>query len=401
MVGLASRQLRHYRVRTLLAVLGVAVAVLLVVMLGGLGHGMLTTGDEAIAWIDYDLWATSGPVTLAPGGVGSVANPVHDAHRLSRDLETHDSVRDAQPYAFQTVYVSPDDQGFNTIVGVGVGGNASQIHVGHGHGFNHSDVHYANGTYVGPMTHAIIVDERTAEQYNLSVGDTLHAGATLAAAREHEFTVVGITRSFQTFLGVPTVTMHLSELQEVSGATGTDRASLIALALEPNAEPAVVQRDLERTYSNLAVRTNDQQVQDIIGGHTTVIAGAVTLVVLAVVVGVLLVVNVLTLLVYQQRKQLAALKASGVSGSTLLGIVTVQGALTGLLGGVVGLAVTPLAVVLLNDAVGQVTGFSKLIKTPWWLLAAGLCLALTMGVLGASLAGWRVARLSPLEHLRQ
>lgn len=401
-LGVASAQLRHYRVRTVLAALGVAVAVLLVVMLGGLGYGMLTTGDEAITWIDYDLWVTGGPVAFAPGAVGSVENPVHDAHALSRDLETHGdgAVRDAQPLAFQTVYVSPDGEEFDTIVGVGVGGNASRIGITRGRSFNQTDVHYANGTYDGPMTHELIVDEQTAERYNLSVGDTLHVGATLAAAREHEFTVVGTSRTFQTFLGVPTVTMHLSELQEVSGTTRTDPASLIALALDPDADTAAVQRDLDGAYPDLDVRTNDQQVQAIIGGHGTVIAGAVTLVVLAVVVGVVLVVNVLALLVYQQREQLAALKASGVADRTLVGTVTIQGALIGILGGIVGLAATPLAVHLVNDAVGQVTGFSNLITTPAWLLAAGFCLAIAMGIVGASVAGWRVTRLSPLDHLQ-
>lgn len=398
-LGLAGAQVRYYRVRTLLAVLGVAVAVLLVVLLGGLGYGMVTTGDEAIAWLDADLWATSGPVALAPGSVGGVENPIHDAHALSRDLETRPRVQNAQPLAFQTVYVSPDGEDFDTIVGVGGGGTGSGIGITGGRGFNRSDVHYANGTYDGPMTHEVIVDERTAERYNLSVGETLHVGATLAAAREHEFTVVGTTRTFQTFLGVPTVAMHLSELQEVSGTTGTDPASLLAIRLAPTADTTAVQRDLERTYPSVDVRTNDQQVQAIIGGHATVIAGAITLVGLAVVVGVVLVVNVLALLVYQQRDQLAALKAAGVSGRTLLAVVTVQGALIGLLGGVSGLAATPIAVGLLNDAVGHLTGFSKLITTPAWLLATGLGLALVMGVLGASVAGWRVVRLGPLNHL--
>lgn len=428
-VGIAGAQLRHYRVRTILAVVGVAVAVLLVVMLGGLGYGMLTAGDEAIAWIDYDLWATSGPVGLAPGAVGDVRNPIQDAHSVSNRLERRRDVRAAQPLAFQTVYVrpagtspggtspggtsrngessggtSPDgtstgEEGFDTIVGVGIGGNASRLHVSRGAGLQGSDPHYANGTYGGPMTHEIVVDERIAERYNLTVGDRLHVGATLAAARKHEFTVVGITRTFSTFLGVPTVAMHLSELQEVSGTTGTDPAALIALELAPAAERTAVQRELERTYPALDVRTNDQQVRAIIGGQATIIVGALTLVVLAVVAGVALVVNVLALLVYQQREQFAALKAAGVSGETLVGVVTVQGALTGVLGGLVGLAAAPLGVALVNRVVGELTGFRHLVRTPPWLLALGIGLAITMGVCGSLVAGRRVARIRPLDHL--
>lgn len=120
------------------------------VTLGGLGYGMSTTGDEAIEWIDYELWATGGPVGLAPGGVGDVDNPIGNAHTVSRRLETREDVGAAQPLAFQT------------------------------------------------------------------------------------------------FLGVPTVAMHLSELQEVSGTTGTDPGAIIALDLVPATDRTAVQRDLER-----------------------------------------------------------------------------------------------------------------------------------------------------------
>lgn len=399
-VGIAVAQLGHYRVRTLLAVLGVAVAVLLVVVLGGLGYGIVTTGDEAITWIDYDLWASGGPVAISPGAVGGVENPVLNAHAVSTELESRPDVRAAQALGFQTVYVSPDGEEFETIVGLGIGGNASRIRVGRGPGFQRSDVHYANGTYEGPMTHEIVVGERTAERYNVSVGDRLHVGATLATARDNEFTVVGTTRTVRTFLGVPAVAMHLAELQEVSGTTGTDPASLIAIDLASGVDGRAVQRDIQRAHPDLDVRTNDQQVRAIVGGHATIIAAAVTLVVLAVVVGIALVVNVLALLVYQQRDQLAALKAAGVSGRTLVGVVAVQGGLTGALGGLAGVALAPVGVALVNALVGEVTGFARLVRTPPWLLAVGLCLAVAMGLCGAIVAGWRVTRLSPLAHVR-
>lgn len=399
-IGLASAQLHYYRVRSLLAALGVTVAVLLVVLLGGLGHGMLHTGGEATTVIGYDLWVATGPVALAPGTVGGVENPIHDAHPLSHELESHAAVREAQPLAFQTVYVSPDGEEFDTIVGVGGEGAGSGIVIEDGRTFNRSAIHYANGTYDGPMTHEIVVDERTANRYNLSVGDTLHVGATLTAAREHEFTVVGTTRTFQIFLGVPTVAMPLSELQEISGTTGIDSASLIALTLDPGANTTAVKHDLERRYATADIRTNAQQVNAIIGGHATIIAGTVTLVVLSIVVGVVLVVHALALLVYQQRRQLASMKAAGVADRTLVGLVTVQGAQIGLLGGLVGVAAAPLAAHLVNEAVERLTGYATIITTPAWLLAAGLCLAIIMGIVGSSVAGWRITRLSPIDILR-
>lgn len=397
--GIAWAQLRQFRIRTALAVVGIAVAILLVITLAGLGVGMLTAGSDAIAWIDRGLWVGGGAVELAPGAVGNVENPIQDAHAVSTDMEGHSGVNRAQPLAFQTVYVSTDGQTFSTIIGVGVGGDGSGITPGKAP-FSTSDVHYANGSYDGPMTHEVVVDRSAAERFDLSEGDTLYVGGTLANARANEFEVVGVVNSFSTFLGAPAVGLHLSELQTVSGTTGRDRASLIAVTLEPDADPEAVRSDLAAAYPSLEVRTNHQQLRAIMGNQGAVVASAGTLVVLAVVVGLILIVNVLSLLVYQHRTRLAALKAAGISGRTLVTVVGMQGALLGIIGGAVGVLATPPTVWVVNQGVAYLTGFPQLVKTPLWLLGAGFGIAIVMGSVGAMVAGWRVARLTPLEHLR-
>ena len=398
-VGLSG--LRHRRGRAALAVVGIALAVLLVVLLSGLGYGLTTTGGQAIDWLDRDLWATTGPVAFAPGAVGGVENPIEDAHLVADRMSRVEGVGEVQALAFQAVYVSPDGGEFDTVVGVGGTGSGDTIVIQQGRTFSGTDVHYANGTYEGPMTHEVIVGPRLADRYGLEPGDTLHVGGTLAAARENEFEVVGISNTFSRFLGTPTVALHLSELQEVSGGTGNDRAAILAVTLADGADPAAVERRIERRFPRFDVRTNDQQVGAVIGNQGPVLAAATTLVALAVVAGVALVTNVLALLVAQQRERFAALKAAGVSGRLLAVAVLAQGLVVGLLGGALGLALALPATTLLNRVVADLAGFSGLLATPPWLLAGALALAAVVGVGGSTVAGWRVSRLSPLAHLRR
>jgi putative ABC transport system permease protein len=396
-VGIAIAQVRHYRVRSVLSVVGIALGVVLVVSLAGLGYGLTTTGDEAIDYLDHDLWATGGQVELAPGGVGGVANPIPEAHRTTERFESHERVRDAQALAFQTVYVSDSPDEFDTIAGVGLTGNGSRV-VGGG-GFSTDDVHYANGSYDGPMTHEIFIDERTAARYDVGVNDTLYIGGTIYQAERNEFRIVGVTRSFSRFLGVPTVAMHLSELHEVSGTTRTDRAGIMGVTLTNGAPPEQSKQELEQAYPAFEFRTNDEQVSAIIGRQASVLAGAGTLVLLAVVAGIALVVNTLALVVYHQREALAAMKAIGVRGRTLGVLVGTQGILFGLFGGVLGCALVPPLVTVVNGVVGDLTGFGQLIKTPLWLYGVGLGIALSMGLLGSLVAGWRAASIDPLKTL--
>lgn len=400
-IGVGTRQLRYSPGRTTLAVLGVALAVILVVTLGGLGYGLTTTGDQAIGWLDQDLWVSSGPVAFAPGAVGGVENPIEGAHDVATQMERVDGVSQAQALAFHAVYVSPTESSFETVVGVGTMGNGSSRQILRGRAFSSGDVHYANGSYEGPRTNEVIVGPRLADQYNLSINDTLHIGGTLASARENEFRVVGVSNGFSRFLGTQTVALHLSELQTISGTTGKDRAALIAISTSPGTDDEVVKRRLERRFPEFEVRTNDEQVGAVIGGQGSVLAAAGMLVVLAVVAGVALTINVLALMVAQQREQFAALKAAGVSGHLLVALIVAQGLVVGTLGGTIGVLVSGPATSGVNRIVADLTGFPNLIKLPPWLLAGGIVLAVVIGLLGSAVAGWSVSRLSPLAHLQR
>jgi putative ABC transport system permease protein len=193
--------------------------------------------------------------------------------------------------------------------------------------------------------------------------------------------------------------MHLSELQEVSGTTRSDRASIIGVSLANGHGTAAAKPALERAHPEFQFRTNDEQVSAIIGRQASVLAGAGTLVLLAVAAGIALVLNTLALLVYHQREALAAMKAVGVRGQTLGVLVGTQGVLFGLAGGLVGCALVPLLVDVVNGLVADLTGFTELIRTPLWLYGAGLGLALSMGLLGSLVAGWRAASIDPLRTL--
>lgn len=399
-VGLAGAQLRFYRLPSALAVAGVALAVLLMVLLTGLGHGVTTAGTEGLDWLDQDLWVSAGPIEVAPGAVGGVKNPLLDAHTTADRIAARDDVRRAEALAFQAVYVSPNTSAFVTVVGVGGTGNSSSINLHEGPGFHEPDVHYANGTYAGPMTHEVIIDERTAAMFDVAVGDSLYIGGTIATAREHRFEVVGISPTFSTFLGTATVTLHLSELQTLTGTTGTDPASLIAVSTAPNADREAVAADLEREYPGYSVRSNREQLRAVLGRQSSVLASAVALVVVALLVGTALVVNVLGLLVHHQRTELAALRAAGVRSRTLLGVVGGQAVAIGLLGGGLGLLAAPAVASLLNPALADLAGFPKLVKLPWWILTGGGMLAFLTGVTGAVVAAWSIGRLSPVEYLR-
>jgi putative ABC transport system permease protein len=398
-IGLGLRQLSHDRGRTLLAVVGICLAVLSMTVLASVGLGVVETGQEKFDASGRDLWVTGGAVRLAPGTVGGIENTVYDAHAMSTDIKSRPEVKTAVPMAFQTVYVSADGSEFETLVGTGAPARGGSVSISEGQGFSSADVHYGDGSYDGPMTHEIVVSPQTAEQFGVGVNDTLYVGGTVGSARRNEFRIVGISPTFSSFLGTSTVILHLSELQEVTGTTGNDRATMITIDLRDNASATAVAADLERAYPQYDVRTNREQLQATLRRQAVVIAAGVSLVGLAAIAGIALTTNLLLSLVYQQRRTLAALRAQGSTASTLVGAVSVQAACLGVFGGGLGVALTPPILDALNLVASRLVGFEDVVSVHTDVLVAGFAIALVMSLFAAAVAGWRIARLSPLEHL--
>jgi putative ABC transport system permease protein len=390
-------ELTRNRLRTILAISGIVLAVLSTTLLAGVGAGVLATGESQFASADRDLWVSSGAVGLSASS-GGFENTLYDAHTVGQEMEQIEGVRGAVPLGFQTVYMSDSGNEFTTMIGSGVtSGNA--LSVSQGESFPRIDQHYADGSYNGSMTHEVVVDSETASQLDVGVGDTLFIGGTLASARNNEFTIVGISDTFSTFLGAPTVTMPLSELQTITGATRTDSATFISVTATDSADVGVVQQRLQSEYPEYTVRNNQQQLESVLQNQALVLAGAVTLVVLAFVAGLTLTTNLLGLIVYQQRSTLAALQAVGLSQWTLITLISGQGLVLGICGGLVGVGLTLPAANVLNQLGAMLVGFEGLVQVPTNVLIVGFAIATIVGTLSAAVVAWRVSRLETLEAL--
>ncbi|XVH32198.1 ABC transporter permease [Haloferacaceae archaeon DSL9] len=398
--GVATKQLRHDRVHTLLTIVGIVLAVLATILLASTGVGVLETGTEQLDAADRDLWVTGGPVALASTGGGGFENTLLDTHSVAAEIESHPEVESAVPLGFEAVYVRSDESDYETLIGSGTTGGGPAITTTDGSGFTGEDTHYANGSYDGPMSNEVIVDERTAEMFDVEVGDSLYIGGSISSAERNEFTIVGVSPTVSQFLGAPTVTLRLSELQQVTGTTAVDPSTFITVTLESGADTDAVQADLQETYPEYDIRSNEEQLQAVLQNQALVLAGGVTLVVLAFVAGLTLTITLLGLVVHQQRSELAALQALGITPPTVVGIIASQGLILGTIGGLVAIAATPLAALGLNYLAATLVGFDGLVQPTFELAALGLAVAVGIGSLSASLSAWRLTRHSTVDQLR-
>jgi len=393
-------QLTRNRFRTILAIIGILLAVLSATLLASTGAGVLATGESQLESADRDLWISSGPVGLSATS-GGFENTLYDAHPVGEEIDTIEGVDHGVPIGFQTVYVSADGEDFSTIIGTGVTASGRAVSISEGSAFPSSYQHYNGGSYDGPMSRQVIIDSQTAEQFDIGVGDSLFIGGTLGTARSNEFQVVGISNTFSTFLGTPTITLPLSELQTITGTTDTDAATFVTVETVDGVDQTAVQQRIQEQYPAFTTRTNQQQLEAVLQSQALILAGAATLVVLALVAGITLTTNLLGLVVYQQRPTLAALQAVGLSQSTLVRLIAGQGLLLGIVGGILGVGLTVPAARGLNRLAEALVGFDGLVQVSPRILAGGFGIATVVGTISAAVVAWRISKLDTLDSISQ
>ena len=385
-VGLAMAQLRRAPGRALLTVFGVALAVLSVTLLASLGVGVVETGQEGFDQSGRDIWVTGGP-TADDGG-----NSVVDAHRVTAEIDAREDVSEARAIGLHEVYIGTDPDDRERLSAVGVQETHRHFEFEDGGGFgDEADQERLSGE-------GIVVDPAVADRHDLEVGDTVSVAAS-EDGDGREFTVVGVGSYYSQFLGAETVTVPLTELQGVTGTAAGDRAAFVTVNVDSDADSEAVREELAAEYPAYEVRTADEQLGAMVTDRLLIVASAMALVGLAVCGGITLTTNLFVLVAYQQREELAALRAIGLSRGVLAGTIAVQGFVIGLVGGTIGvLATLPLAIGL--NYVSTITvGFERIVRPIPEVYALGFAVAVVVGTLVAVVTGWQAGRQLRLERL--
>lgn len=396
-VGIAVAQIRRSPRRTALAVLAVALVVLSVTLLASLGVGVVDVGEDGLENANRGIWLSSDPVDPSASGT---ENPIVGAHSVTAELEERDDVSSASPIAMYEIYIGTDPEDLDRTSAVGVPETHEGFDFEEGGGYEIEEEDAQEAMASGePTTEEVVLDPETANRLDAEPGDTVYLGTSRESAPEYEFTVVGTSSYYSQYLGSESTAVPLPDLLAVAGTTGTDRATFVTADATEGADRQEVAADLDDAYPEYDVRASDEQIGAMLEERPLILASGVTLVGLAIVGGVILTVNLFALVASQQREELAALRAIGLSRWILAGTIGAQGLVIGLLGGVVGLLSTPVLAAGLNRIVIEFVGFEQLLRTPLEVYVVGFALAAVVGTIVALVAGWRAGRYARIKHL--
>jgi putative ABC transport system permease protein len=376
------------------AVVGVALAVTLVVAVGGIALGLVegsTVGGEGV---DYRIVPAASSVTSVAVPVGGPK--LGGVHRTTARLAEDPRIAYVTPVDLLVLPVSnPAAERREYVLLVGVipapdesvaGLSLSALRPG--------DPHYANGTYDGEWTGEVVVSEPVGRFLNATPGTTL----LVEGRTDRAFTVVD-RRAADPSSGtgsLPVVVVHLAELQTLSGGDRADQADQILI----RADDPSVREDVERLYPRTEVVSGDGPGVDALAESGLPLAVAVTALVTSLTVGTLLVGTMMGMEVVDDRRSLATLAAVGFSPRSRVLLVLFEVFTVAVLGGVLGVGLGVASVYAINAAADWYLGVT-VATVDARLVGAGLLVSLVVGLFAAGYPLWLSRRTAVAEVLER
>lgn len=416
--------------RSALTALGIGLAVGLVVMLLALSNGITASASQLATASGVDLIAASANTSLS----SPQFPPVTGAHRLAVEIPRADSnVVTASPWLVSNLVFGnaslwaransssvPSDWG---PTGCGTVGWLPSDNAGiqvptlyNGTGFTWpGDPHYANGSYTGPLTHEIVLDQALAFVLHVGIGDQVWASPVTPISSAAlpgwysdatSFVVVGISGPFWLIPSALLAFTYLSELQTLVGgaSASTDYASLVLIHLRDPTAVAADQSRIESAFPGLTVFSLSdllgaiQHVVDLYRTFGTLIG------VIGVVVAALFTTTVLQMSVDDRSRELALLRAVGHTRAAIGLTVVEESLLIAGLGLAVGLPVAYLGTEAMNSFLlrfvnGLPSSFS-FVGFDASVIVTGILVVLAVGLVAAIAPAARAMQLPVAEELR-
>ena len=366
--------------QTAVSIAGVAIAValMLVVTATGLGlvQGTTVRGDA----VDYWVVPESGGVSTMV--VQTESAQLGDVHAKSEELNRDGRVEYATPVLISALEVK---SGSSTeyVLGVGVVPDPKLDRVGGlpTGALSPGDPYYANGSYDGEWTGETVLSQGAADRLGVNRSANLTVGGATSGSGTETLQVTAVEEAAieSGLSGRPVMVVHLSELQEITGAKSADQANQILV--QSNA--GGLESELEDRFPGAnAVTRSGFIAQNTVDSDLPLAMGVAALLI-AVVVGVLFVATMQGLQVEADSEQLATLTAIGFSRRARALVLVVQALALTLVGGAVGVVLAYLTVLITNWAAVRAIAPVPIAQFHPLLVAYGMGVAAFIGLLVA------------------
>lgn len=253
----------------------------------------------------------------------------------------------------------------------------------------------------------VVVTSKFAKQHGKAKGDTVEL---MTPDGRQPFTIQAVVepKGPQKAFGGNLAIMDYMDAQEVFGLERrVDRFDVAVQEPDKVGEIDRVAKALQQALGGKfevepPARRQQRQQQLLRSFNLGLTAGAGV----ALIVGMFLIYHTIAISVAQRRTEIGILRAAGATRRQIVRLFTLEGALFGLVGGLLGLGLgTLLARAMMDQAAGSISEIYVRVhvtdvQVPPGVLALGLAVGIGASAIAALIPAWRASRLSPVETIR-
>jgi len=383
MLLLARNNLLSERMRLLISVGGVALAVFLISLLLSLYRGWDEKVGGFVEHSNVDLWVASEGAEDFLTAASLLPTEGEEAEQATGYLDAHAFVDEWSPLIVRLMkgvrvdQISDGEEKFGTEMDIHFIGFDPATQLG-------GPVEIVEGKDV-PDAGEVIIDERLSQRYAVDVGDVLRAGA-------RDWQVVGKSKGGD-FVATQTVFARHEDAQEalrIGGAT-----TFYAIKVREGLDPKTLQADIEGlavqneapvvtfTREEFASNTRDRILNNILPILFMVLG-------LAFIVGLAVAGLTIYTATIEKSREYGILKAVGFPNGYLYRLVLEQSAATAVMGFLVGFGLTLIVAPFSTDIVPQFVLFTR-----WQDVVAVAGATVVMALIAAYIPVRRLAQIDP------
>lgn len=368
LTGFVWKNLRRRRLRTLLTVGGISMAVGAFVGLVGFSRSFEQQWMQIYSSSDIDIAVIRG----------TFLNTSLDESATDK-LKRLPVVAQAAPVIFDEMDLTPD---VNALV---FGWQASA--------FQLDALQILSGARFRDGQPEVMLGDLLAQDLKKKSGDTLEIQGT-------QFKVAGVYHS-PSSLEADAVIMPLDQLQLLSSVEG--KVSTIDVRLKPAPQGESWDHYVERAKAEIeaalpglravpaAERASDNQFVKL--AHASAWGTSS----LALLIGILGIANTMVMSVFERTQEIGTLRALGWKRRQILALIELESAALGLAGGIVGIVLGWLALHVMSTLPQTATFVSDSIR--WPLIVEAMVIAVLSGLIAGLVPAWRAGKLSPIDAL--
>ncbi len=373
MFDLAFKNIRRYRLRTFLTVLGIVIGIAAIVALGSISEGVSLSIQNSLNLLGGKIIVQS---VDSAGFATAFAGSEITQEQVSK-LELIDSVKEAIPIVFFADMSQSGHMSQEMVVGI----HPSKLSV-----FVGEEIKVDGRRLEEDDSEVVILGNIIAKNLDLEVGDTF-------AIRDVDFEIVGVLEKSNNIQIDSSAIVPVSDLQDILKKDTYQVVFVVPENVEDSENIADDIEDQDEDLKALASADVARQAGEISGRirFFTLGVGAI-----AAVVGGLGVMNTMIMAVLERRKEIGLLKALGATKRKVLVQFLLEASVISVLGGALGIVIGFSA----SFFMGSISNFAITPVVSISLVLGSLAFALILGLVGGAYPAWKAAKLDPVEALR-